>query len=941
MEDSFFRTSDDSTYVRDWRRRCTFWKDTNANIARFTNYKAGGLEDCDIIYARWRDPRGVGNVFDFADGGNGGVDLPEVTDLNLTFRNIRFHDRHSNPSRLFAMATLDSYRGIVIENISAYVPKNGNRSLLLGSEVAPWYERLVFKNVTYKTSEQGAYETGTLLTAANFNTYFETNEFVKYILFDHPRDLTLAITADPAKGFVTKTPNQATHVETTLATLTATAGPGYAFTGWAGLNQDDPTTDPTANPITIRMLEDRNITANFGLANIANPVVITTPQSGSWLVPAGVYSATIQVWGGGGAGGSAQHTLGSSNVSIRGGGGTGGSFSSRTLRVSPGQVINYNVGAGGVGSTLSGGQVFPSDSNSGDGGASSALVDGQNSVSAVGGLGGKNKSGTTSSTPGGGRTAPVTGNVGESFYYGGNGAGATANGTGGGGGSAGAQGSGGDAPSAPAAGLAGLGGGAAGAAGHNGTIVGSAGRFSGGGGSGAGVRNSSGAYTLLTGGKGGDGSMIVTYNTMSFPLSTQAVNGTVNLSPPGETYLSGSSVIVTATPDPGYQFIGWSGALSGSVNPTAILMDGGKSVTATFAVAGPAPTEFRENSGGPAYLALDGSVYVTNTAANVYLTTQPIATTQDETLYQTERWSSTLNYNIPLANGDYQVTLMFAEIFHNAAGKRTFDVNLEGAPVITNLDIWSKVGKDAAHNETHIATVGDGQLNIDFIKKIDNPKISAIRVIPAYVLSTSASNGLVTLDPPGGVYGQGTPVALTALPAPGFQFAGWTGDLTAGEVSPTIVMNGNKSVTANFNPAVDPFTTWAGAGVNFDEDANNDGLENGLAWFLGANHPGDPTARLLPKPTANAGGLVLEFDCLNATDRGTALFEVQYKSDLNQTGAWSGTRIPGAVGTFIDGVVDFIVTDSESEGCLLSVVATIPGDEAAAGKVFARIKGVQ
>ena len=510
VEDSFFRTSDDSTYVRDWRRRCTFWKDTNANIFRFVNFVSGGVEDCDVLYSRWRDPRGVGSVFEFAsaDGAQ-----PQVLERKLTLRNIRFHDKLSNPRHLFDMATAESFTGQTFENISFYIPKNGTKSLLLGSALAPWYERLVFKNVTYKTSEQGPYDQGTLLTAANFNDYFETNEFVKYTLFDHPRELTVSAASDPTQGFVTKTPAQTTHLETTLVTLGATAEPGYRFANWMGLNADDPSTDSTANPITIRVLDDRVITAVFALADITAPVDIRGPKTGSWTVPVGVYSATFQAWGGGGAGGSAEHTPGSNNVSVRGGGGTGGSFAGRTLQVRPGQRIHYTVGAGGVGPTWSTGMTFPSDSNSGDGGASFASVSDQTVVSAVGGLGGKNKSGSNTSTGGSSRTAPATGSLGQVIYYGGNGGGSASTGSGGGGGGGGSQGNGGNAVSQNA-GAAGLGVGAAGAAGHNGTNDGNIGGFPGGGGSGAGVRlNSTGASMARTGGRGGDGRMLVTYNT--------------------------------------------------------------------------------------------------------------------------------------------------------------------------------------------------------------------------------------------------------------------------------------------------------------------------------------------------------------------------------------------------------------------------------------------
>jgi uncharacterized repeat protein (TIGR02543 family) len=585
VEDSFFRTSDDSTYVRDWRRRCTFWKDTNANLFRFVNYKSGGLEDCDIVYCRWRDPGGVGCVFEFA---NGGFDVAGVEDLKLTIRNVRIHDKMLNPSCLFAMETLKTYRGITFENLSLYEPKNGRKSILKGSAVAPWFEQLVFKNVTFQNSLQDAYDAGTLLTAANFNTYFETNEFVKYTLFDHPRDLNIIATADPVRGFISKNPNTATHVETSLVTLSATPKPGYAFSNWSGLDTDDPSTNAAANPITIRMLDHRDITANFVLADIANPVVIDTPTRGTWEVPAGVYSATFEVWGGGGAGGSAHHvfaTGGPTNISVRGGGGTGAGFAKTTLPVVPGQMIHYNVGAGGLGAVLVEGESFPAiNSFSGDGEISSASIHGGPPiVSAIGGLGGQNRSATTSSVGGQARTAPVTGCVGDIVNYGGGGAQGNSNGTGGGGGSAGLLGSGGTAP-APAsgsspAGTAGDGGGTAGGTGHNGTNNGNIGGFPGGGGSGAGVRNSTAPFSLRSGGKGGDGKMIVTYNTMTFALTTNAENGTVT---PGGSYTSGSTATIAATPNPGYDFTGWSGDLSGSINPANVLLDRNKTITARF-----------------------------------------------------------------------------------------------------------------------------------------------------------------------------------------------------------------------------------------------------------------------------------------------------------------------------------------------------------------------
>jgi hypothetical protein len=81
-----------------------------------------------------------------------------------------------------------------------------------------------------------------------------------------------------------------------------------------------------------------------------------------------------------------------------------------------------------------------------------------------------------------------------------------------------------------------------------------------------------------------------------------------------------------------------------------------------------------------------------------------------------------------------------------------------------------------------------------------NKTISANYVaVPTYTLTTSATNGSITLNPPGGVYNAGTVVTVTANPNSGYAFSNWSGDLS-GSVNPTnLTMSGNKSVTANFN----------------------------------------------------------------------------------------------------------------------------------------------
>ena len=72
---------------------------------------------------------------------------------------------------------------------------------------------------------------------------------------------------------------------------------------------------------------------------------------------------------------------------------------------------------------------------------------------------------------------------------------------------------------------------------------------------------------------------------IAYRLTTQVSpdgNGTIGLNPSGGSYDAGSSVQLTAGPAWGYRFDHWELDLSGSANPTSIIMDANKSVRAVF-----------------------------------------------------------------------------------------------------------------------------------------------------------------------------------------------------------------------------------------------------------------------------------------------------------------------------------------------------------------------
>lgn len=78
-------------------------------------------------------------------------------------------------------------------------------------------------------------------------------------------------------------------------------------------------------------------------------------------------------------------------------------------------------------------------------------------------------------------------------------------------------------------------------------------------------------------------------------------------------------------------------------------------------------------------------------------------------------------------------------------------------------------------------------------------KLDGGTVTNQYSLTTgTAGSGSVTTNPSGSVFDEGTTVTVTATPAQGWEFSGWTGDATGTSTSVAVTMNGNKNVTATF-----------------------------------------------------------------------------------------------------------------------------------------------
>ena len=119
----------------------------------------------------------------------------------------------------------------------------------------------------------------------------------------------------------------------------------------------------------------------------------------------------------------------------------------------------------------------------------------------------------------------------------------------------------------------------------------------------------------------------------TYTFTANAANGSIMLSPAGGTYDAGATVIVTAIPDAGYKFTGWSGDLSGTNNPVSILMDKNATVTANFALV----------SFNLSVTATNGAVSLSPASGSYNSGTQVTLTAKPNSGYVFSNWSGDLS----------------------------------------------------------------------------------------------------------------------------------------------------------------------------------------------------------------------------------------------------------------------------------------------------------
>lgn len=94
------------------------------------------------------------------------------------------------------------------------------------------------------------------------------------------------------------------------------------------------------------------------------------------------------------------------------------------------------------------------------------------------------------------------------------------------------------------------------------------------------VVSTSPSYTFAL---AGNRAFVANFSLNTYTLTVTAVNGTVTRTPSQTNYNPGTLVTLTAVPNAGYLFTGWSVDATGSTNPLTISMTSNKNITANFA----------------------------------------------------------------------------------------------------------------------------------------------------------------------------------------------------------------------------------------------------------------------------------------------------------------------------------------------------------------------
>ncbi len=287
----------------------------------------------------------------------------------------------------------------------------------------------------------------------------------------------------------------------------------------------------------------------------------------------------------------------------------------------------------------------------------------------------------------------------------------------------------------------------------------------------------------------------------AYGLTTQTVgDGVITRTPAGDSYPHGTQVELRVVPAEGWQFVGWSGALTGTENPVKITMNAAQQVTATLV----------PRSYGLTIQTVGNGEVRRTPAADTYphgATIQLNAIPAEG--WQFVGWSGALGTAAEVdlvITSPQSITATFTELIQGQYTLSTVNIGegqIQLDPQLSTYPAGTVVTARAipASGWTFVRWEGD-------LTGVDNPQQLVIQqnqlvgsVFTREMVDFATEvQGLGTIESsvPAGSYAYGTAITVTAVPAPGLTFLGWAGDLSGNQPRATILLDRDINVIARF-----------------------------------------------------------------------------------------------------------------------------------------------
>jgi len=242
---------------------------------------------------------------------------------------------------------------------------------------------------------------------------------------------------------------------------------------------------------------------------------------------------------------------------------------------------------------------------------------------------------------------------------------------------------------------------------------------------------------------------------------------------------------------------GFPNGVSGMTTPTSSTQSGGAMLVSDVSVytangnVTPTPTPTAGSGSGNVQINAGGSAaspfvadkdYSGGSTASVTntISTSGVTNPAPQAVYQSNRYGN-FTYTIPglTANGSYTVRLHFAEEYWTAAGKRVFNVGINGTQVLTNFDIFATAGGEykAVVKQFNATASGSGAITIQFTTVTDNAQINGIEILGGSSPTptpTSTPTPTPTSSGCSGSFTQGVNSVSSTQAQFWFQPCGWT-----------------------------------------------------------------------------------------------------------------------------------------------------------------------